>query len=111
MCLRYGGRVKEVNRLDLDLHSDACVVGKEALIFQDFDREVTVIGYDSNGETKFLKMVSAVSEALGYIIPGTGRTIVLIIHQDIFLPQLEHNLLSTMQIRLHDVVINDTPKL
>jgi hypothetical protein len=34
----------------------------------------------------------------------------LIVHQSIFSPTLNHNLLSTMQLRLHDVVVNKTPK-
>jgi hypothetical protein len=38
--------VEEVNISDLDSHSGACVVGKEALTFLDFDRDVTVSGYD-----------------------------------------------------------------
>jgi hypothetical protein len=33
----------------------------------------------------------------------------LIVHQSIFSPTLGHNLLSTMQMRLHDVVLNETP--
>jgi hypothetical protein len=52
-------------------------------------------------------MVSAV---MGYIIPQTGQTVILIAHQCIYLPQLEHNLLSTMQMRLHNVFLNKTPK-
>jgi hypothetical protein len=107
MSLGSVGQVKGVNRSDLDSHADACVVGKEALIFNDFDREVTVIGYDPSGDTKSLRTVSA---ALGYVIPETGKNVLLIIHQAISLPTLDHNLMSTMQIRLHDVVVNETPK-
>ncbi|KAI2493824.1 hypothetical protein MHU86_20705 [Fragilaria crotonensis] len=32
------------------------------------------------------------------------------VHQAIFIPDLAHNLLSTMQVRLNDVVINETPR-
>jgi hypothetical protein len=99
--------VKGVNSSDLDSHADACVFGKEALIFNDSDREVTESGYDPSGETKSLSTVSA---ALGYVIPETGKNVLLIIHQAIYLPTLDHNLLSTMKIRLHDVVVNETQK-
>jgi hypothetical protein len=95
--------VKGLNRSDLDSR----VVGKEALLFNDFDREVTVIGYDPSGETTSLRTVSA---ALGYGIPETGKNVLLIFHQSIYLPTLYHNLLSTIQMRLHDVVVNETPK-
>jgi hypothetical protein len=36
--------------------------------------------------------------------------VLLIIHQGINLPHLEHNLLSPMQMQLHDVIVNETPK-
>jgi hypothetical protein len=51
-----------------------------------------------------------VSAALGYVIPHTKKSVILIIHQCIHLPQLERNLLNTIQMRLHDVIVNYTPK-
>jgi hypothetical protein len=69
--------VKEVNRSDLDSHADCCVCGKEVLVFNDFDREVTVAGWDPEGETQSLKIVSA---AMGYTIPENGKTVLLIAH-------------------------------
>jgi hypothetical protein len=47
---------------------------------------------------------------MGYTIPETGKTVLLIFHQSIFSPNLNHNLLSTMQMRPHDVVVDETPK-
>jgi hypothetical protein len=102
MSLGSVGQVKGLNRSDLDSHADKCVVGKEALLYNDFDREVTVSGYDPSGETKSLRNVST---ALGYVIPDTGKNVLLIVHQSISLPTLDHNLPSTMQMRLHDVVV------
>jgi hypothetical protein len=51
MRLGSVGRVEEVNRSDLDSHADCCVCGKEVLVFNDFDfdREVTVTGWDPEG--------------------------------------------------------------
>jgi hypothetical protein len=66
-----------------------------------------ISGYELSGETKLLRNVSA---ALGYVIPETGKNVLLIIHQAIFLPTLDHNLLSNMQIILHDAVVNENPK-
>jgi hypothetical protein len=65
MRLGSVGRVEEVNRSDLDLHADCCVCDKEAF-FNDFDREVTVTGWDPEGETQYMIIVSA---AMGYTIP------------------------------------------
>jgi hypothetical protein len=107
MRLGYVGRVEEGNRSDLDSHTDCCVCGKEVLVFNDFNQEVTVTGWYPEGETKSLRIVSA---ALGYTIPETGKTVILIVHQIIFSTTLNHNFLSTMQMILHDVVVNKTPK-
>jgi hypothetical protein len=99
--------VKEVNISYLDSHTDCCVCGKEVLVLNDFDREVTVAGLDPGGETQSLKIVSA---SMGYTIPENGKTVLLIAHQSIYIPSLSHNLLSTMQMRLYDVIVNETPK-
>jgi hypothetical protein len=77
------------------------------LVLDDFDREVTVAGWDPEGETQSLSIVSA---AMGYTFPESGKTVLLIAHQSIFSPSLSHNLLSTMQMRLHDVIVNETTK-
>jgi hypothetical protein len=42
MRLGYVGRVEEGNRSDLDSHAYFCVCGKYILVFNYFDREVTV---------------------------------------------------------------------
>jgi hypothetical protein len=49
MRLGYVGRVEEANRSDLDSHADFCVCGKEVLVFNNFDREVTITGWDPEG--------------------------------------------------------------
>jgi hypothetical protein len=107
MRLGCVGRVEEVNRSDLNSHADCCVCGKEVLVFNDFDRKVTVTGWEPEGETQSMRIVSA---AMGYTIPHSGQTVLLIVHQSIFSPSLNPNLLSTMQMRLHDVIVNETPK-
>jgi hypothetical protein len=91
---------------DLDSHADCCVCGKEVLVFNDFDGEVTVTGWDPEVETHSLRIVSA---ALGYTISQSGKTVLLIVHRRILSPTLNHNLLSTMQLRLHDGIVNETP--
>jgi hypothetical protein len=107
MRLGSVGHVEEVNISDLNSHSDCCVCGKEVLVLNDFDREVTVTGWDPEGEIQSLRIVSA---AMGYTIPESGQNVLLIAHQSIFSPSLNHNLLSTMQMILHDVIVNETPK-
>jgi hypothetical protein len=45
-----------------------------------------------------------------YKNPQSVNTVLLIFHQSILSPTLNHNLLSTMQMRLHDSIVNETPK-
>jgi hypothetical protein len=107
MRLGSVGQVKVRNRSDIDSHAFFCVCGKYVLVFNDFDLYVTATGWDPKVETKPLRIVS---DALGYTIPQTGKTVLLIFHQSILSPTLNHNLLSTMQLILYDVIVNATPK-
>jgi hypothetical protein len=105
--LRLGsvGPVEEANISDLDSHADCCVCGKEILVFNYFDREVTVTGWYPEGETQSLWILSA---AMGYTMPQSGKTVLSIVHQSILGPTVNHNLLRTMKMRLHDVIVNET---
>jgi hypothetical protein len=53
------GRVEEGHMSELDSHADCCVCEKEVLVINDFDREVTVTGWDPQGETQSLWIVSS----------------------------------------------------
>jgi hypothetical protein len=77
-------------------------------VTHDFDRPVSIQGYDPNGSTT--ESLHTVSAALAYDSPDTGETLILVLHQAIHLPNLPHNLLSPMQMRLNDVKVHDTPK-
>jgi hypothetical protein len=107
MRLGSAGHVKEAHRSNLDSHADCCDCGKHILVFNDFDREITVTGWYPEGENQSLQIVSA---DLGYTMPQSGKNVLLIVHQSILSPTLNHNLLSTMQFRLHAVIVNETPK-
>jgi hypothetical protein len=96
MRLGYVGRVEEVNRSDLDSHADCCGCGKEVLVFNNFDREVTVAGWDPEGETQSLRIFPAL---MGYTIPQSGQTVLLLVHQSILSPSLNHNLPSTIKMK------------
>jgi hypothetical protein len=102
------GQTGPACRYDLNSHADASVVGMEVITFQDFERPVNVIGYDPKGPVAMaLKTMSA---GMAYDVPGSGRVVILIEHQEINLPYLLHSLLNQIQMRLNDVVINETPK-
>ena len=99
--------VEEI-RCELDSHADTCVVGNEALIFQDFGRPVQVSAYDPSLGTKpDMKVVSA---ALAYDDPNTGEVKILIVHQAILIPTIDHTLLSPMQMRMNGVNVDECPR-
>jgi hypothetical protein len=54
--------------------------------------------------------LKTVSAALAYDDPVSGETVILLVHQAIYIPAITHNLLSSMQVRLNDVIVNDTPR-
>ena len=90
----------------MDSHADTCVVGDNALIVHNFDRPVSVTGYNQKVSHEDASTVTA---AVAYD-NSLGRTIVLVIHQAIHIPGLQHNLLCPMQMRLNDVRISEIPK-
>ena len=57
--------------LELDYHADTCVIGKDCLILNDYERPVTVYSYARSLGAQSFCTVSAV---LGYIDPKSGQT-------------------------------------
>ena len=57
-----------------------------------------------------LTRVPIVSAAVAYDDPKSGEVIILIFHQALHMPELDHCLLCPMQLRLNDVVLNERPK-
>jgi hypothetical protein len=100
--------VANESRTDLDSHADQCAVGRNSLLVHDYDRPINVSGFNPSGPvSKNLRQVTA---ALAYDNPLTGETTILLVYQGIYVPELEHNMLSTMQVRLNDVTISETPR-
>jgi hypothetical protein len=85
-------------RSDLDSHADASLVGMEVITFQDFERPVNVSGYDP--KVPVAMALKTVFAGMAYDVPGSGRVLILIVHQAI-----------NLQMRLNDAVVNETPKL
>jgi hypothetical protein len=90
------------------LHADQCAIGSNALITHDFDQPINVTGYNPQGPVN--SNLRTVSAALAYDDATTGESVILVVHQAIYIPDLNHNLLSTMQLRLNDVTVNDVPR-
>jgi hypothetical protein len=91
-----------------DSHANQCLLGSKALVVYYYIKPVNIIGYDpSRPKTSALWTVSGV---LAYDYPKTGATFILVVNQGIHNPNIDHNLLSTLQLRLNDIIVNDKPK-
>ncbi len=80
--------------LELDSHADTCVLGRDALIFLDYDRPIVVEGYDPSLGTK---IYATIGGGLAYDDPMTCKVYHLVINQAIHIPHLDHHLLCSMQ--------------
>ncbi len=92
--------------LELDSHADTCVLGRDALIILDYNRPVSVVGYDESLGSKTYQTVGGV---VAYDAPQTGRTLHMIINQAIHIPHLDHHILCPMQCHVNDVIVNNLP--
>ncbi len=81
------------------------MLGHDALIILDYNRPVSVVGYDESLGSKTYQTVSGV---VAYDDPQTRRTLHLIINQAIHIPHLDHHLLCPMH-RVNDVIVNNLP--
>ena len=63
--------------LELDSHTNTCVIGKDCLILNDLERPITVYGYDRALGAQSFRTLSAF---LWYIDPESGQTYHLVIH-------------------------------
>ena len=55
--------------------------------------------------------MKTVSEALAYDNPTSGKTVIIVIHQAVYVPTMDHNLICPMQVRMNDVKLDDKPKV
>ncbi len=93
--------------LELDSHANTCMLKHGALVTLDYNRPVSIVGYDDSLGSKTYQTVSGV---VAYNDPQTGRMLYLIINQAIHIPHLDNHLLCPMQCHVNDVIVNDLPK-
>ena len=78
--------------LELDSHADTSVLGSGALVVADFNESVNVQGYDPSLGTKTYQTITGV---VGCWDPPM-EAYHIVIHQGIYIPDLDHRLLSFM---------------
>ncbi len=68
VCYKLDGKYETT--LELDLHANTCVLGHGAFIILDYNRPVSVVGYDESLASKTYQTVSGV---VAYDDPQTRR--------------------------------------
>ena len=93
--------------MEPESHADLPVVGSEALIIKTHDRKVRV-----NGFTPALgsKTVDVVDAAVAYTCEFTGKELILVISNGLYLKEMNHNLLSPFIMSLAGLEVNEQPK-
>ena len=100
-------QIKE-STMELDTHADTTVLGKSCLLIQDFNRKVSISGWDATTGAKDCPTVTGV---VAYDNLYTCQMHMLIFHQAIYLETMENHLICPMQCRVAGVTIHDCPKI
>ena len=94
-------------RVELDSHTDTCVVGRNCLVVHYHCRPINIYGFDPADESKTTRIVDA---AIKYISPVTRERFILIINKAIDIKGLDHHPLCPMQYHLNGAKIDELPK-
>ena len=90
-------------RVELDLHADGAVFGKDCRVINDTGTVVSVDGFDP--VSMKINCVPVVTVAVAYGCPTTGHTFILFFHQVLHVPTMTKHLInphSNLQLRSQD---------
>jgi hypothetical protein len=92
---------------ELDTHTDTCYFGKHCyLLSENMSQRAT----DSAFSPKMKSLETLiVSVAVAYDDTRTGTTYILVFNQVLYTESVKHNLISSFQLWMNDIIINDTP--
>ncbi len=97
-------------RTELDTHADTCVAGRNTVVL-DLTGKVVLVAPFCEAEYDTMQDVPIATVATAYDCPRTGRTLVLIINEAIYLGEtIEHTLLCPNQLRANGLRVNDCPR-
>lgn len=93
-------------RTELDSHADTFVAGRNCLLMHYTERVCDVVPYSDEYEAK--KGIPVVKIATGYtnII---GQRFVLIVHEALWIPELQNSLMNPNQLREYGITVQDNP--
>ena len=101
--------VSEVPRTELDSHAASIVVGKNVLITHESGRTITVGPFTKSlGSMNDVPVVDCV---VAYDCPYSDRTVLLAMHNALYIPEMEENLLPPFVVRRQGHKLSEIPKI
>ena len=101
--------VDSMSRTELDSHANMVVLGKHAMVIADTGKTAQVTPFTP--DYKSMENVPIVDGALAHVCPYTGKCHILICHNALHVPSMEHNLIPPFIMREAGLIVNDTPKI
>jgi len=96
------------SRTDLDSHANMCVAGKHAFVLADSGTTATVRAFSPEIEAIETSIVDC---AFLYQCTYTNKTYILVAHNALYVPTMDHNLIPPFLLREAGLFVNDTPKI
>lgn len=92
---------------ELDSHADTCCFGKHCYVLGIEESEGAVV----NGFMTELGEITVpiANVAVAYDDAQTDTTYILIFNQVLYIKEMSHNLVSPLQMRMNEVIVNDIP--
>ena len=101
-----GTRVE--SRTGLDSHANMPVAGKHAYIIAETGKKVDVSPFTPDYKPLTVPLVDA---TVKYDNPYNGKTYILVLHNALYVPSMDHNLIPPFMLREMGVTVNDVPKI
>ena len=95
-----------VSTLEANTHADTCIAGWNCIPLHFMDRTCDVQPYSN--EYQPVTGMSTVTAATGYTSP-LGRNYILVMHEALWMPQLQHSLFNPNQLRHFGTLVQDNP--
>jgi hypothetical protein len=96
------------SRTDLDSHANMCVAGKYAFVLADSGTTATVRAFSPDMDAIETSIVDC---AFRYDCTYTNKTYILVAHNALYVPTMDHNLIPPFLLREAGLIVNETPKI
>jgi hypothetical protein len=103
------GNVLSIN-VHLDSHADCCVFSEHSkILYSDVSRSVNLTPFKS--DLGLVEGIPVSTIAIAYDDPISFSTYILIFHEALQIPGMDHHILCPNQLRDNDIRVNDIPLL